>query len=79
MLAMHNASWVDASEYAPVVTDGKKDFLLHVDHRDGYGSQCVGYYLDGEWWLYEHDNVRASEAGVRVTHWMRLPPDPEWA
>lgn len=78
MFAMHNAIWVAASEYAPASSHGKQDFLLHIDHGDGMGSQCVGYYCGGKWWLYEGDNITVEDAGVSVTHWMRLPPDPEW-
>ena len=68
--------WIPVSERLP--EENKPDsILLYVDHRDGYGSQVVGYFLAGEFWLYENDNITCNEAEVDATHWMPLPDPPE--
>jgi len=67
--------WISVDEFRPDAARG--DVLLNLDHRDGCGSQAVGYFIGGEFWLYEGDNITAEAAGVTVTYWRPLPPDPE--
>ena len=74
-----SSHWVLVSERLPSgdswSTDGS--LLLWQDHGDGSGSQVVGYFIKDEFWLYEDDNIPASQAGVTITHWRQLPPNPE--
>lgn len=65
--------WIPVTERAP---EDSKSVLLYLDHRDGCGSAAVGYYIDGEFWLYEDDNITCDSAGVDATHWMPLPAPP---
>lgn len=66
--------WISVAESLPDA--GRGDLLLYQDHRDGCGSQAVGYFHNGEFWLYEGDNITAEAANVTITHWRPLPPDP---
>ena len=67
--------WISVDEFLPDAARGS--LLLYLDHRDGCGSQAVGYFNSGEFWLYEDGNITAETAGVTVTHWRPLPPDPQ--
>jgi hypothetical protein len=67
--------WIAVTESLPDA--GRGDLLLYQDHRDGFGSQAVGYFAGGEFWLYEGDNITAEVANVTITHWRPLPPDPD--
>jgi hypothetical protein len=69
------SKWISVEDSLPDA--GRGDLLLYQDHRDGCGSQVVGYFHAGEFWLYEDDNVTADAAGVTITHWQPLPPDPD--
>jgi|688.fasta_scaffold2337375_1 hypothetical protein len=67
--------WVSVSDRLP--EEGRPDsILLYLNYRDGYGGQAVGYFLGGEFWLYEDGNITCDEAGVDATHWMPLPEPP---
>lgn len=67
--------WRPVGEELP--EEGKPEsILLYLDYRDGCGGQAVGYFLGGEFWLYEDGNITCDEAGVDVTHWMPLPEPP---
>ena len=74
-MARKENRWVSVEECLPDAARG--DLLLYLDHRDGYGSQAVGYFIGGEFWLYEGDNITAEAAGVTITHWRPLPSDPK--
>lgn len=67
--------WISVDESLPDA--GRGDLLLYQDHRDGSGSQVVGYFFGGQFWLYEGDNITAGAANVTITHWRALPPDPD--
>jgi hypothetical protein len=70
-----DSKWISVGERLP--EDGRPDsILLYLDYRDGYGGQAVGYFLGGEFWLYEDGNITCDEAGVDATHWMPLPEPP---
>lgn len=73
--------WVSVEERLPSDDSYKTDgsLLLWQDHGDGHGSHVVGYFISGRFWLYEGDNIPASEAGVTITHWRQLPDAPEGA
>ena len=72
---MSECKWISVSERHPDAA-ARCDYLLWQEHGDGHGSCVVGYFAGGEFWLYEGDNITASEAGVTITHWMLLPQDP---
>ena len=65
--------WIPVTERSP---EDSNSVLLYLDHRDGYGSAAVGYYMGGEFWLYEGVNITCDSAGVDATHWMPLPAPP---
>jgi hypothetical protein len=69
--------WVPVSARLPIEGGRPRSVLLYLDHRDGYGSQAVGYFLGGEFWLYEDGNITCDKAGVDVLYWMPLPTPPE--
>lgn len=73
-MAWMKDKWISVDESLPDA--GRDDLLLYQDHRDGCGSQAVGYFHGGEFWLYEGDNITADAAKVTITHWRPLPPDP---
>ena len=75
--AMHGVGrWIPVSERLP--EEGEPNsILLYLDYRDGYGGQDVGYFLGGNFWLYEDGNITCDKAGVDATHWMPLPEPPE--
>jgi hypothetical protein len=66
-------AWIRAGERVP---DCVESVLLWLDHGDGYGSAAVGFYIEGEFWLYESENIPCREANVEATHWMPLPAPP---
>jgi len=67
--------WIAVSERLP--EEGEPNsILLYLDYRDGYGGQAVGYFLGGNFWLYEDGNITCDKAGVDATHWMPLPEPP---
>jgi hypothetical protein len=71
-----------ARRWIPVDESLPEDFgnaLLYLDYGDGYGGQAVGYFLKGNFWLYEDDNITCDEAGVKVLYWMHLPEPPDGA
>jgi hypothetical protein len=68
--------WISVSERLPE-EDKPESILLYLDYRDGYGGQAVGYFLGGEFWLYEDGNIPCSKAEVDVIYWMPLPEAPE--
>jgi hypothetical protein len=71
-----NGEWISVTERLP--EEGQPDsILLYLDYRDGYGGQAVGYFLGGEFWLYEDGNITCDKAEVDATHWMPLPEPPE--
>ena len=73
VIANMSVEWIPVTERSP---EDSRSVLLYLDHRDGYGSAAVGYYIGGEFWLYEGDNITCDSAGVDATHWMPLPAPP---
>ena len=67
--------WISVEDSLPDAA--RKDVLMYQDHGDGHGSQAVGYFLAGKFRVYEDGNITAEAAGVTITHWRPLPPDPE--
>jgi hypothetical protein len=72
-IANMSGEWIPVGKKVP---PDSESVLLYLDHRDGYGSAAVGYYIGGEFWLYEGDNIPCREANVDATHWMGLPAPP---
>jgi hypothetical protein len=63
-----NGKWIDATEQQP---DSMADVIVYLKHG---GSQSVGYYHEGVWFLYEDTDVFSGKNVV--THWRNMPEDP---
>ena len=70
------SKWIPARQAVPA---NLKSVLLYLDYRDGYGGQAVGYYIGGQFWLHESENITCDEAEVDVIYWMPLPEPPAGA